>query len=730
MAEQEPEGAERPGGTSGSPRSDNRAYRSLFGDRSYRLWFMSTVGSGLGDWTGLFALQVLVASLAETGSPMQLFALSGIMMARLLPSLFLGPISGVIADRYDRKRLMVFTNILRAVLFAAIAFQRDLVAVFALTFAVECLSLLFLSSKDASLPALVRKQHLPQANQMNLLATYGMLPVGAVVASAMIGVAASLRGLGVTGADPTVMALLLNALTFAVSAVLLSRIKLPSSGRRAHAPDAASPKVLEDLKEGLRFIKGLPLIRSLILGVVGVFFGGGVVISLGPVFVGTSLGGQETDWYLLMAAVGLGLVAGLSAVPLLLKWVRKERIFPIALACTSAVAVVMATLSSLPVTLGYGFALGAAVGVSFVVGYTLLQTYTPDDVRARTFATFYTVTRAAMFAALGLAPLLAGTVGVGSIVLADQTFRMSGVRLVLLAGGLVALFSAVSAGRGMFRALRDDPNRALRLPAPPMPNADGLFVVVEGVEGAGKSTQVTRLVETLRAEGHDVVVTREPGGTPIAERIRGVLLDPNSDSMESRTEALLYAAARAEHVTQVIRPALQRGAVVVCDRFIHSSLAYQGYGRNLGEQDVFEINRWAIAGLLPDVVVLLHLDPQDGMRRVAERARRSAGRRLVDASTTDWERGESPDRLEREDIAFHEQVANGFLDLAKHDRSRFCVVDASGDASSIARQIRLGLHNWLPVPRGYRDRVSGLDATSEFQADPPVHGDQEKGSAG
>ena len=682
------------------------AYRALLRDRNYRLWFGSMVGSGLGDWTGLFALQVLVTSLSETGSAVQLFALSGVMMARLLPSLFLGPLAGVIADRYDRKRLMVFTNLMRAVLFAMIAFQRDLMAVFALTFAVECMSLLYLSSKDAALPTLVRKKkHLPQANQMNLLATWGMLPVGALVASSMIAVAASLRGMGLTAADPTVMALLVNAASFAASGLLLSRVRLPSSPRRAESTALSGQQVYAELREGLRFIQGLPLIRALILGVVGVFFGGGVVISLGPVFVGTSLGAQESDWYLLMSAVGAGLVAGLGIVPLLLKWVRSERVFPVALGLTSAIAVVMATLESFTVTLGYGFALGGAVGVSFVIGYTLLQTYTPDDVRARTFATFYTVTRAAMFASLGLAPLLAGTVVVGSIVLVDQTFRMSGVRLVLLAGGLVALASAISAGRGMFRALRDDPNRALRLPAPPVPNADGLFIAVEGVEGAGKSTQVQRLVKALEAEGHEVVVTREPGGTPVAERIRGVLLDPNGEQMDSRTEALLYAAARAEHVKRVIRPALERGVIVICDRFVHSSLAYQGYGRQLGEQDVFEVNRWAVAGLMPDVVVLLHLDPADGLERVSDRAQQSSRRRLTDANAPDWQQGETPDRLEREDLSFHEAVANGFLDLAKHDKNRFCVVDAAGDPDSVARQVRLQLHNWLPVPREYRERM-------------------------
>jgi dTMP kinase len=688
------------------------AYGALLRNRNYRLWFIAAFASGLGDWTGLVALQVLVTQLSERGSRLALFALGGIMMARLLPSLLVGPVAGVLADRYDRKRLMVVTNVVRGSLFVAIAFSTDLVALFALTFVVECFSLLFLSAKDASLPVIVRKDHLTQANQMNLLVTYGTLPVGALSATAMIAVAALLRNLGLTGANATVLALLANACTFFVAAALISRIRMPAHGRRATSAD--KPGVVEDLKEGLRFIQELPLIRSLILGVVGVFFGGGVVIALGPAFVGTSLGGADTDWFTLMASVGVGLVAGIIAVGPVVKRFPKEKAFPVLLTVTGAVATVMATLQSLTVTLAVGFVLGAAAGLSFVMGYTLLHEHTDDEVRARTFAAFYTGTRISMFVALGLAPFLAGIIGTGQLILGQLNVQMSGVRLVILLGGIVALLSAITAGRGMFRALAEDEPRGVRLARPRPDQRAGLFIAFEGVEGAGKSTQVAALVEALRAEGHDVVVTREPGGPPVAERIRGVLLDPNSGSMSSRTEALLYAAARAEHVERVILPALEAGKVVVCDRFIDSSLAYQGYARGLGEGDVFEINRWAIGGIIPDAVVLLYLDPEEGLRRVAERARRSRPRRLraaEEAETGDWQADQVGDRLEREGLAFHRAVAEGFLAIAKRDRRRFCIVDASGDAGTIARQVRSALHPWLPLPasRGRSDAHRGED---------------------
>lgn len=696
-------------GAAGAPggEANAQAYRTLIRNGNYRLWFASALGSGLGDWTGLFALQVLVASLAETGSSLQLFALGGLMMMRLLPSLFLGPVAGVVADRYNRKRLMVVTNVARGLLFLAIAFSGDIVALFALTFVVECLSLLFLSSKDASLPGIVKTGHLPQANQLNLLATYGTLPVGAALATAMIPLAAALRGIGIEGANPTVMALLFNAVTFLVSALLLSRVALP---RRPRRDAGAEPRrVIDELKEGWQFIRGLPLIRALITGVVGVFFGGGVVVSLGPVFVQSSLGATGDSWYVMIAVVGVGLACGLASVGAILRRVAAERVFPFALIATAAFVVIMAPLPTFEIALGFGFGLGAAVGISFVLGYTLLQAYTPDGVRARTFATFYTATRAAMFGALGLAPLLAGTVGAATISISGTVFRLAGVRLIIMTGGLLALAAALSAGRSMLRALKEEPDRAVALPPPPPSPTDGVFVALEGVEGSGKSTQAARLAEGLRDEGWEVVVTREPGGTPIGERVRGVLLDPNGAGMDHRAEALLYAAARAEHVAKVIRPGLERGAIVICDRFVDSSLAYQGYGRQLGEDDVFEINRWAIAGVLPDAVVLLRIDPSEGLERVATRAN---GRRTQavlaeadpDGAASDWERGAAPDRLEREDMAFHERVSKGFLRMARQDRARYCVVEASGDPEGIARQVRTQLSKWIPLP-GERDRT-------------------------
>ena len=193
----------------------------------------------------------------------------------------------------------------------------------------------------------------------------------------------------------------------------------------------------------------------------------------------------------------------------------------------------------------------------------------------------------------------------------------------------------------------------------------GHLVALEGVEGAGKSTQLELLRRELEGRGRPVVVTREPGGTPVGERVRALLLDPAME-LHPRTEALLFAAARAELVQRVIRPALERGAVVLCDRYLDSSLAYQGGARGLGRQPVEAVNRFATGGLLPDLVVLLDLDPADGLRR----------------------RAGDQDRIEAQDIDFHHRVRDAFRALAASDPNRFAAVDAAAPVPQVAPRVQ------------------------------------------
>lgn len=201
-----------------------------------------------------------------------------------------------------------------------------------------------------------------------------------------------------------------------------------------------------------------------------------------------------------------------------------------------------------------------------------------------------------------------------------------------------------------------------------------MFIAFEGGEGAGKSTQEQRLADHLVARGYEVVRTREPGGTPAGEAIREIVLSPAYDGLDDRAEALLFAASRGEHVARVIRPALQRGAVVVCDRYLDSSVAYQGAGRNLGVDAVRELSLWATNALLPDLTVVLDIDPEMGLARL-----------------------DSRDRLEAQPLEYHRRVRQAFLDLAAEDPSRYVVIDATQDPGVMAAQIREAVDARLTV---------------------------------
>ena len=221
----------------------------------------------------------------------------------------------------------------------------------------------------------------------------------------------------------------------------------------------------------------------------------------------------------------------------------------------------------------------------------------------------------------------------------------------------------------------------------------GLFISFEGGEGAGKSTQIRKLAAALTAKGHDVVVTREPGGSAGAEAVRHVLLNGAAEAYGTRMEALLFAAARSDHVEQIIRPALERGAVVLCDRFMDSSRVYQGVTGNLEVDFIEALQRVAVNGVVPDRTIILDIPADIGMERARSRSK---------AEST------GPDRFEKEQLDTHEKRRHGFLDIAIREPERCRVVDATRSEDEIATEIRKLVEVLLkPEPRPSRQRVDG-----------------------
>jgi dTMP kinase len=203
--------------------------------------------------------------------------------------------------------------------------------------------------------------------------------------------------------------------------------------------------------------------------------------------------------------------------------------------------------------------------------------------------------------------------------------------------------------------------------------ARGYFITLEGIEGSGKTTQAERLRDLLARRGLDVVVTREPGGSPIAEKIREILLDPRNRKMVALTELFLYEASRTQHVAEVIRPALEAGKTVICDRFFDASTAYQGNARGLDMETVERLNLLATGGIVPDLTIVLDLPAEVGLRRLKR----------------------SRDRIESEAIEFHERVRQGYLKLARLYPDRIKVVDASGGIDDISLAVAGTMEIWL-----------------------------------
>ncbi|MEH6943598.1 dTMP kinase [Bacillus sp. JJ722] len=196
----------------------------------------------------------------------------------------------------------------------------------------------------------------------------------------------------------------------------------------------------------------------------------------------------------------------------------------------------------------------------------------------------------------------------------------------------------------------------------------GIFITVEGPEGAGKSTILGLLNEKLQQEGYSLLLTREPGGISISEQIREILLNKDNIMMDERTEALLYAAARRQHLVEKVKPALKEGRIVLCDRFIDSSLAYQGFARGLGIEEVYRINKFAIEDTMPDLTLYFDIEPEAGLQRIYNNSDREVN------------------RLDMENLSFHNKVREGYMLLVERFPERIKVIDASDDISIVLNQ--------------------------------------------
>jgi dTMP kinase len=626
--------------------------------------------SSLGDWLGFVAMTTLANQL-ESGYSAGLYAIASVIAVRLTPALIIGPFAGAWGDRFNRRYTMVTADVLRFGLYASIPIVHSLWWLLVAAFLIESLSLFWIPAKEASVPNLVPPSHLESANRISLLTTYG----SAVVASTLFALLDEVSH--VLGAafphfrsNRVDLALYFDAVTFLVSAATVYTLRSISSARPAQAATADRPSTWRSIIEGWRFLVSSRWLRGLVIGILGAVAAGAAVIGLAYQFA-RDLNAGPAGYGVLFATVFVGLAGGMMVGPKLLRGISRRRVMGPCIMAAGAALSLDAIMPNLLLAMVFTFLMGAFAGTVWVTGITLVGLEVSDDKRARTFAYIYNMMRLMLLLVVVAAPFTAGLIGQHSTVVGDTRIRLDGVTITMFAAGIAALV----VGRICLRMMDDRPDvplrqdllAALRRRDPePGRGAGGLFVAFEGGEGTGKSTQAVLLADALRAKGYDVMVTFEPGATPVGRRLREVVLDRANTAMSARSEALLYAADRAQHVSEVIRPALARGSVVISDRYVDSSLAYQGAGRDLDEHEVRRLSRWATGGLVPDLTVVLDVDPAVGLARATGPG----------------------DRIEGEALQFHQRVRSRFLELARRGRGRYFVVDVtSADVQAVHARV-------------------------------------------
>jgi dTMP kinase len=580
--------------------------------------------------------------------------------------------------------LMVVADVIRFALYISIPIVNNYFWLYTATILVECVSLFWSPAKDASVPNLVPKEKLESANQVSLFAAYGTAPIAAglfailaLFSSAIASAFPSFKG---TSID---IALYINALSFAFSAWTIFHLhEIP---KRHEAGKKADSSVGKSLIEGYKAVSSSKIIRGLIVGMVGAFIAAGAVIGLARTFVG-DLGGGDAGYGVLFGSVFTGLAIGIAFGPKIFAQFSRRRLFGASLTVAGSFLVLLAAIPNFTLAVFIVIILGAFSGVCWVTGFTMLGLEVHDDVRGRTFAFMQSIIRVTLVAVLAISPIIAAYIGEYQIKVRNTEVAYNGAAITLLFAGLFAiLIGAVS-----YHQMKDRPNVSIwsdianaikgELGSITGAQTKGIFIAFEGGEGSGKSTQSKLLKKWLEEEGEEVVLSREPGGTELGKDLRRILLDHSTGDISPRAEALLYAADRAHHVFSKIRPALERGEVVITDRYFDSSIAYQGAGRVLVPGEVARISRWSTESLFPTLTILIDQPAEIGLSRL-----------------------KSKDRLEIEPIDFHERIRQEYLQLTLLDPERYLVVDGRKTIEEIHSEIIARVGEISGLRRNIRD---------------------------
>jgi dTMP kinase len=615
-------------GSGSSPsgqRSDNALLVLLRIPVFRRLWAAITVSS-LGDWLGLLATTAMAAQLtADRSTAVQGAAISGVILTRLLPDLLLGPLAGALADRLDRRTTVVVGELLACGLYLSMAVSYELTWLYVAQFLVEAVGLFTNPAKQAIWVAIVPRERLAVANQVSLFSVYGAVPVASLLFALLSTVARVFPGSGGTDDARTaiVVALVFNSVSFAVSSAtfFLSRRLIPPT-----ATDRETPaNVFSLVVEGVSFLRGQPLMRALYVGVIGAFGAGGLIIGVAQLYIAT-LDAGAAGYGVVFGIVFTGLALGMLTGPRILPTVPRRALFARSIGLAGVALLAMSLLQDFVLATAAAFLVGLFAGVSWIIGYTLIGFEVEDRLRGRVFAFVISSVRIVLLLAVAVGPGLAGLLGTHDLRVGQLLLTLTGPGLTLMIGGVLALVVSGYAVRQVAPRGRSGtrPRDMLRLLwgssdiLSASASGVGLFVVVEGADRDLTRRYTADLARVLRDRGYPVVTTHEPSDTGLGRQVRQLLYPPPPGASPGRpvtddegrpvaayTAALLAAADRAEHVATVIRPALQRREVVVCNHYVDTSIAFHGAGQGLDADRITRTSLWATRGLLPDLTVVV-----------------------------------------------------------------------------------------------------------------------------
>ena len=643
-----------------------------------RLWTVTAITS-TGEWLSVLALTSLATHLAAgSGYTAQSFALGGTVAVKLLPSLLFGPLAGALADRFDRRKLMATCDMLKFGLLISIPIVGSLWWLLAATFLIELCAMFWIPAKDAAVPNLLRRpDQMETAAQLGLVVTYGVAVAGGAGLFALV----TKFGPLVDANSPTTavyLALFVNSFAFLFSALMVW-FRIPElSGRTAPSERAsAPPSLLFMLRDGFTFVVTTPLVRGLVIGIIGAFTAGGAVIATAKLY-SSSLGGGDAAYSILFVSVFGGLALGMAAGPRLALRLPHNRLFGTAIVGAGLSLVVVAVAVHLFMAIVAVMFVGGFAGVAFLTGLTIIGTQVADEIRGRINAFVQSLVRVVLLGAMSLVPIVVGVVATRTITINGTPFLVDGTRFVLAGAGIVAAVVGTIAYRQMddrrLEPLLKDLVGALRHGEPR--TGSGVLIAVEGATPAETARHAELLATALRERGHHVV---EPDDEGDAARWAAATREANLSG--ARAKALAAAAVRADLVERVIRPALDDGAVVVMDRFLSSPLAQFGVaaeqmGAAPDDGELEYLGRWASGRLRPDMSVLLDRAPEaDG----------------------------GPSRVAGEG---HARVQRLLARMVAVEPYRHIVVDADGTEDDVAARVRDGVFPLVAAP-GASDAVTG-----------------------